>query len=215
MFKRIIIISIAALCALAATVFVDEVFPSYSPFQGKLGRMADRIINGGPQRMAVDMEDAVQLFDDTCMLGTVFKVPPYLVDDHFRDAGLAKDDMGAFRHPERPLHAYAFPRNEGKGHECLVHFVSSEDVDGVMRPIFDRFTGERLRRPMEDNPNAFQFALPENVGGPTVIADSPVIRSFATTDDVQYFVIFRPDSYSLQHVLQLIILPISELDAVE
>ncbi len=72
---------------------------------------------------------------------------------------------------------------------------------------------------MEDNPNAFRFeqpALPENIqSNRPETPDPATIRSFADADDIMYFVILRPDSYSLKHVLQLVVLPLSEVEAAQ
>ena len=211
MLKRVLLALIAGLAFFALVVFLDEVFEPYSPFKGELSRSVDHLINGSPQSAAVDMADALRLFDDTCMVGSVFKVPPFSVDDLFAGVGLNKDGSGNFHHPDRPLNAYAFDRNEGKGFECFVHFISFEDVDAVMRPTFDEFTQTRLRSPMRDNPDAFQFGT-EDQDDPEIHRDPPTIRSFASRDDIMYFVIFRPSSYTVKHILQLIVLPISEFD---
>lgn len=209
MSKRLLV-SVLIVLALVSLVGLDVFFSSLSPFKGQLSRALDRLINGSPQDKAVDIADAIQFFDDTCMVGTVYKKPPYSVDHLFLEHGLVQGDDSFFRRPHRPLTAYTLERNQGRGFECFVQFVSFEDIETVMEPAFERFTQNRLRRPMMDNPRAFQFsadgAADENQPTPKA-----TIKSFATTDDIQYFVIFRPSSYSLNHILQLILLPISEL----
>lgn len=216
MLKRILVIGAVAIFAPLLVVLLDAVLGPHSPFGGRLEVKLSHLIMGGPQSKAVDVSVALELFDDTCMIGTVFKQPPYTVDDQFLTAGLQEDDDGSFFLPTRPLRALAFNRPEGAGFECLIHFVSFEDVDEVIRPAFASFTDTRLKTPMIDNPDAFQFtnpSLPEGVQSnrPTK-PDPAIIRSFADSDDIQYFVILRPDSYSLNHIIQLIVLPIAEIE---
>ena len=216
MLKRVLAIAAVAIFVPLAVVLLDAALGPRSPFGGNLEVKLSHLIMGGPQSKAVDVTFALDLFDDTCMTGTVFKLPPYAVGGHFLAAGLHEDDDGSFSLPTRPLRAFAFDRPEGAGFECSVRFVSFEDVDEIIRPAFDAFTATRLTKPMIDNPKAFRFTnppVPEGVQSDRPAKPDPaIIRSFADADDIQYFVILRPDSYSLNHIIQLIVLPIAEIE---
>ena len=211
MLKRILKI-VAVLIGLPIVVIVaDAVLGPKSPFGGTLEIKLSHLIMGGPQSKAVDFDDALALFDDTCMVATVFKVPPYSVDEQFTAAGLVDEGSGRFVLPSRPLSATAFQRPDDAGLECFISFTSFEDIETVIRPGFEAFTMTRLDRPMTDDPDAFQFAyppLPEGVQSDRPAEPDPaIIRSFADSDGMRYFVILRPDAYSLTHILQLIVLP--------
>ena len=216
MLKRVLVIGAVAIFAPLAVVLLDALLGPHSPFGGRLEVKLSHLIMGGPQSKAVDVSVALDLFDGTCMTGTVYKLPPYQMEGHFLAAGLQEDDDGSFFLAARPLRAFAFDRPEGAGFECLVRFVSFEDVEEIIRPAFDAFTATRLSKPMLDNPSAFRFTnppLPDAAQSDRPTKPDPaIIRSFADADDIQYFVILRPDSYSLNHMLQLIVLPIAEIE---
>lgn len=198
-----------------SVVFLDSVLGHKLPLGGRLALKVNHLIMGGPQSKAIDFDDALTLFDETCMAATVFKLPPYLVDESFLSAGLTEDNQGEFVPSSGPLAAYAFERPEGEGFECFISFVSFEDVERIMKPGFDEFATTRLSKPMSNDPDAFIFEyppLPEGVqSGRPVAPDPAIIRSFADADGIHYFIILRPDSYSLTHILQLVILPEAEL----
>lgn len=217
MLKRIFTIIVVLVIGPLMVVFLDSFLGTRSPLGGQIDIKLSHMITGGPQRFAVDVELALELFDDTCVAGTVFKQSPYSINDLFLAVGLEEDQDNNFTLPTRPLTAYAFNRPEGSGFECFVRFVSFEDIEDVIRPAFATFTETRLSEPMMDNPNAFQFTyppLPEGVQSNRPSEPDPaMIRSFADTDDIQYFVVLRPDSFALNHILQLVVLPIAEIEA--
>ncbi|MEP5761324.1 MAG: hypothetical protein ABJ327_18805 [Litoreibacter sp.] len=217
MVKRLLLSALGVVGALLSGVIADDLLGSRSPLGGNISRDLSRIVTGSPQDFAVDVDVALQIFDDTCMTATVFKTAPYTANDLFLEAGLEETVERNFVQPGRPLNAHAFNRPEGEGFECFVTFVSFENIVEYIKPAFETFTATRLNRPMEDNPDAFKFAYPEqpeDIQSDRPEAPDPaVIKSFADTDDIFYFVILRTDSYSLNHVLQLVVLPLSEIEA--
>ena len=69
-----------------------------------------------------------------------------------------------------------------------------------MAPVFINYADTRLSRAMFEYPSDFIIEeASENIA-------RPIVRHFADTD-VAYYVIFRPDNYSLIHQLQLISIP--------
>lgn len=154
----------------------------------------------------VDMADALQTFDDTCMKQTIYKAKPEGITKAFIAAGMTSTNATGQSNPENPISGYTVSKPDDGGYECIIRFTSVEDIKKVMVPTFIAFTKTRMGRAMTQAQDAFVFNASTNNSA------SPVIRHFADSD-LAYYVIFRPDNDTLSHQLQLISIPIAFLEA--
>lgn len=150
--------------------------------------------------MDINITDAIHIFDNSCMQQTVYKLKPENMHEAFIANGLTDIADAQYSKPNLPITAYTMARTDDGGYECFIRFYSATSIDNVMAPAFTNYADTRLSRSMVEYPSDF---IIEEASENTA---RPIVRHFADTD-VAYYVIFRPDNYSLIHQLQLISIP--------
>lgn len=149
----------------------------------------------------VEIATAIQVFDDSCMKQTVYKVKPENIGVAFIAAGLTEVANERYANPNFPIAGSTLYRAEDEGYECRISFTSFQDIDEALVPEFTRFTDTRFSRPLSVANNGFAEDAESNNTA------KPLVRSF-TDGDLDYYIIFKPNNYSLNHELRLVTVPV-------